>query len=243
MSRPEHRRPALAGLAVLVAAAHVLALAWITRGGAAGGGQAMGTARSDNALHAAGGSVRLRLLGTDALAGKAAGTASIEPPAAASPAPTARSGDLFAPPAASAAAQAGAAPPKATTDASDATDGGGRGGSGGSGEEYLPRSALSAAPQVLGAVMLEYPPQAPPGRWQGELTLFIDETGQVRRVRVDSGEAQLPAPFQEAARQAFLGARFTPGEVSGRAVRSRIRIAVDFEAQEASGTAHDRAAP
>lgn len=108
------------------------------------------------------------------------------------------------------------------------------------GAEYLPRSALSVVPQPLGEVLLTYPPGAPPGRHRGELTLFIDEQGSVQRVRIDSGEAELPAVFQAAARQAFLAARFTPGELQGRAVKARMRIAVEFEAAEAPEVAEDR---
>ncbi len=108
------------------------------------------------------------------------------------------------------------------------------------GAEYLPRSALSVVPQPLGEVLLTYPPGAPPGRHRGELTLFIDEQGSVQRVRIDSGEAELPVVFQEAARQAFLAARFTPGELQGRAVKARMRIAVEFEATEAPEGAEDR---
>ncbi len=108
------------------------------------------------------------------------------------------------------------------------------------GAEYLPRSALSVVPLPLGEVLLAYPPGAPPGRHRGELTLFIDEQGSVQRVRIDSGEGELPAVFQEAARQAFLAARFSPGEWQGRAAKARIRIAVEFEAAEPGGAVEDR---
>lgn len=108
------------------------------------------------------------------------------------------------------------------------------------GEEYLPRSALSLAPTAQSEVLLDYPPGAPPGLYRGELTLFIDETGLVRRVRIDSSETELPAVFQEAARQAFLTARFTPGELQGRAVKARLRIAVEFEATAPDPSAEDR---
>lgn len=110
-------------------------------------------------------------------------------------------------------------------------------------EEYLPRSALSLAPEALGEVLLAYPPEAPPGRYGGVLTLFIDADGGVRRVRSEParpGEADLPPVFEEAARQAFLAARFRPGERDGRPVKSRIRIAVEFEAQAAPPSVEER---
>lgn len=110
-------------------------------------------------------------------------------------------------------------------------------------EEYLPRSALSLAPEALGEVLLAYPPEAPPGRYGGVLTLFIDADGQVRRVRREAaraGEPELPPAFEEAARQAFLAARFRPGERDGRPVKARIRIAVEFEAQAAPPAVEER---
>lgn len=108
-------------------------------------------------------------------------------------------------------------------------------GPGEAGDEYLPRSSLTRGPEPSAEVLLAYPEGAPEGHWQGVLTLFIDEHGAVQRVRVESSEVDLPPPFQEAARQAFLAARFTPGEWQGQPVRSRIRIAVEFEAGPAPG--------
>lgn len=116
---------------------------------------------------------------------------------------------------------------------------------GGVDEEYLPRSALSLAPEALDEVLLAYPPEAPPGRYRGVLTLFIDAEGRVRRVRSEpaagAGDSEaLPPIFEDAARQAFLAARFRPGERDGRPVKSRIRIAVEFEAQAAPPSVEER---
>lgn len=94
---------------------------------------------------------------------------------------------------------------------------------------YLPRGALSQGPSVIGWVDVPFPDTAAPGHYRAELTLFIDEQGTVRRVRVDRGDA--PALLQDAARQAFLNARFQPGEIDGRAVKSRLRIEVEFSAE------------
>lgn len=91
---------------------------------------------------------------------------------------------------------------------------------------FLPRSALTLAPVASTPVLLDFPPGVPDGHYATELTLFIDETGLVHRVRMD-GPA-LPAALEAQARQAFLSTRFSPGEVAGRAVRSRIRLAVEF---------------
>ena len=60
-----------------------------------------------------------------------------------------------------------------------------------------------------------------------ELARFIDEAGTVRHVRIDG--APLLAALEEAARSAFLSARFTPGESNGAPVRSLIRVAIRFD--------------
>ena len=97
-------------------------------------------------------------------------------------------------------------------------------------QSYLPRPRLTVPPTLQSAVLLSWPPHdAPPaGRYAGVLSLFIDELGVVQRVRVDEGE--LPAALQEQARAVFLGAHFSPGQLQGQVVKSRIRIEVSFEA-------------
>ncbi len=63
------------------------------------------------------------------------------------------------------------------------------------------------------------------------MTLFIDETGAVVRVRCEGNT--LPPAFEEAARNAFMNVRFRPGELADHgAVKSRIRVEVVFEAGE-----------
>ncbi|WP_334190346.1 energy transducer TonB [Noviherbaspirillum sp.] len=57
--------------------------------------------------------------------------------------------------------------------------------------------------------------------------LFIDEVGQVVRAQVE--ESLLPADVEELIVNAFLSAKFLPGELQGRSVKSQIRIAVDIE--------------
>lgn len=97
-------------------------------------------------------------------------------------------------------------------------------------QSYLPRPRLTVPPALQGSVLLSWPPHdAPPaGRYAGVLSLFIDEFGVVQRVRVDDGE--LPAALQEQARTVFLGAQFSPGQLQGQVVKSRIRVEVSFEA-------------
>lgn len=101
---------------------------------------------------------------------------------------------------------------------------------------YARRDMLDRAPQALGIVQISYPPGVEPGRVRtGRLTLFIDEAGAVRKVMMlappDPQDA-LPPPFVEAAREAFLQARFAPGERQGVPVKSRIDIEVSFDDRE-----------
>jgi len=94
---------------------------------------------------------------------------------------------------------------------------------------YFPRALLSVPPAALDPVVIDYPRfDGDAGRYVAELSLFIDETGRVARVRVDSGS--LPPALEDAARRAFTQARFRPGEAAEHgAVKSRIRIEVVFE--------------
>jgi TonB family protein len=94
---------------------------------------------------------------------------------------------------------------------------------------YFPRSQLTAAPAAIDPVVIDYPRfDGDAGRYVAELSLFIDETGRVARVRVDSGS--LPPALEDAARRAFTQARFRPGEAAEHGtVKSRIRIEVVFE--------------
>jgi hypothetical protein len=60
-----------------------------------------------------------------------------------------------------------------------------------------------------------------------ELSLFIDEQGRVRRVRPESPGVM--DAYVQAASQAFESARFKPGEIAGRPVKSVIKVLVEFE--------------
>lgn len=96
------------------------------------------------------------------------------------------------------------------------------------GDEYLPRPQLSAAPRPTTPVIVPFPKEiTTPGRYTVTLALFIDETGVVRRVLVD-GPAQAQA-LETAARDTFLNASFSPGQVNGQAVKSLIRVEVAFD--------------
>ncbi|MBL8350581.1 MAG: energy transducer TonB [Burkholderiaceae bacterium] len=98
-------------------------------------------------------------------------------------------------------------------------------------EAYVPRPQLTQAPSPREAILLDYPADGPAaGRFVAMLTLYIDEQGWVRRADVDRDEA-LPEVLRQAARAAFGRQRYSPGQVDGQPVRSRIRIEVVYESQ------------
>ncbi|WP_366919264.1 energy transducer TonB [Variovorax ginsengisoli] len=95
-------------------------------------------------------------------------------------------------------------------------------------DEYLPRSQLTVAPVAqTPAILLPPLGQDDATRRTGVLSLFIDAEGRVRRV--EAHEPLMPEPFEQAAREAFMGVRFSPGERDGQAVKSRIRVEVVFD--------------
>lgn len=93
--------------------------------------------------------------------------------------------------------------------------------------EYLPRPQLSIAPKVIGSLQFVYPDFAgDKGYYRFIVSLFIDEEGAVRRVRIES--ADVPLPIEYVVRQSLLNSRFSPGEVNGEHVRSHIRMELSF---------------
>jgi hypothetical protein len=93
---------------------------------------------------------------------------------------------------------------------------------------YLPRAALTVAPRAQSSIAIAYPYfDGEADHYTGEFELFIDNIGGV--VRVSSVTPGLPGILVSAVQEAFYGARFSPGEREGSAVRSRIRIEVAFE--------------
>jgi len=100
--------------------------------------------------------------------------------------------------------------------------------------DYYPRAALSLAPTPVDAVVIEYPPIAnDSGHHVSQLSLFIDEAGHVTRLRVDGPD--LPPALEQAARTAFTAARFRAGMLDGHAVKSHIRIEVEFDSRPPAG--------
>ncbi|MEP6657960.1 MAG: energy transducer TonB [Betaproteobacteria bacterium] len=95
-------------------------------------------------------------------------------------------------------------------------------------DEYLPASHLSVRPRAVERISVPYPPDVDrTGVSSAKLTLFIDEEGTVVKLKVD--DSDLPPQFQETANHAFARARFNPGRIDDRAVKSRMRIEVMFD--------------
>jgi hypothetical protein len=95
-------------------------------------------------------------------------------------------------------------------------------------EGYFPRSQLSVAPQPLAPVVVPFPDGAAHAvRYTTVLKLYIDEAGMVQRADVDG--PPLSPVFEDAARTAFLAARFRPGQRDGHSVRSMVRVEVTFD--------------
>lgn len=93
---------------------------------------------------------------------------------------------------------------------------------------YLPRRALSVPPAPLAPIVLAWPAgMTVLGRQTAIFTVFIDETGTVRRMVAD-GPTLLPT-LEAAARDTFTASAFSPGQVGGQAVRSMIRVEVVFD--------------
>ena len=94
--------------------------------------------------------------------------------------------------------------------------------------EYVPSNQLAPGPEVLGTVDV-FRPEG--DDTSGEVTLylsvFISELGVVDNVEVD--EKDLHPRLAEVAMRAFGSARFNPGRMHGRAVRSLMRVEVVFE--------------
>ena len=93
---------------------------------------------------------------------------------------------------------------------------------------YYPASELDVYPMPAARVVFGYPQKAADDRVSGEvlLMLLIDEAGNVDGVTVVAAEPS--GYFEDAARQAFNGLRFSPARKGERAVKSRVFVNVDF---------------
>ena len=94
---------------------------------------------------------------------------------------------------------------------------------------YLPRKLLTAGPAPLENLQVKFPAEMPGiVDLRVNISLFIDEQGQVRRVRFDSSD--IAPGFAAAIQETFGPARFKPGELDGLPVRSQLPLQVEFAA-------------
>lgn len=94
--------------------------------------------------------------------------------------------------------------------------------------EYIPRPLLSAPPAPTSTVLIKTPLiSVEPQRVVGVLSLYINEYGAVDHVASTGDE--LPPAFEQAAIAAFQHITFTPGQLDGQAVKSRIKVEVVFD--------------
>ena len=94
---------------------------------------------------------------------------------------------------------------------------------------YVPRALLTVGPVARAPVLLDWPANwLARGTYRGVLKLYLDEQGRVERVEADDDTA-LPGPLFDVARAAFMATTFSPGELNGQAVRTVMRVEVEFD--------------
>ncbi len=96
------------------------------------------------------------------------------------------------------------------------------------GPRYYTATELDVRPAPKVQVMPAYAGQAAREGLKGKVViqLFLDESGDVERLSIV--RADPPGVFDEAVKQAFGTAHFTPGMKNGIAVRSQLLIEVSF---------------
>jgi TonB family protein len=91
---------------------------------------------------------------------------------------------------------------------------------------YFAVHELDRRPQILSHVEPYFPALALAPAGRVVLRLYVDETGGVDTVAVES--ADRTGAFEDAAREAFAAARFLPGMKDGAAVKALVRVEVLF---------------
>ena len=93
---------------------------------------------------------------------------------------------------------------------------------------YLPRGELTEPPRPLASIQVPFPPDVEGlVELKVRISLFIDEDGVVRRVRLDTPD--VPPMFARSVVETFERARFSPGRQGPDAVRSQLRLEVEFD--------------
>jgi protein TonB len=94
---------------------------------------------------------------------------------------------------------------------------------------YYPAQDVDVHPTALQSIQPAYPPEAASTGVAGSvvLLLLLDESGRVQDLSVE--ESYPPGMFDQSATEAFRNARFSPAQRHGRAVKSRVRIKVNYD--------------
>jgi hypothetical protein len=95
-------------------------------------------------------------------------------------------------------------------------------------EAYAEPGMLTARPTPIDDISISAPEVAGrSGAFKASMVLFIDSAGTVMRISFD--DSSLPPDLEAAARTAFALARFRPGMIGHRPVKSKLRVEVAFE--------------
>lgn len=94
------------------------------------------------------------------------------------------------------------------------------------GEWYYPARYLHARPTPMRPIEPIYPANRESVAGRIVLLLFIGKTGAVDNYRII--ESDPPGDFDSSAIEAFLAARFFPGKIAGRPVRSQIKVEIRY---------------
>ena len=95
-------------------------------------------------------------------------------------------------------------------------------------EAYAEPGMLTARPTPIDDISIPAPEVAGrSGAFKAGMVLFIDAAGTVTRISFE--DSSLPPDLEAAARAAFALARFRPGMIGHRPVKSTLRVEVAFE--------------
>jgi hypothetical protein len=95
---------------------------------------------------------------------------------------------------------------------------------------YFPASELDIRPYPEAAVVIPFPDVTlQEDKAEGILVLYIDMDGNVNRIEVQ--DSTLPPLLEQAAMTSFMQTKMHPGMREGKAVRSQMKVLVEFESR------------
>lgn len=100
-------------------------------------------------------------------------------------------------------------------------------------DEYVDAGRLAVRPLPVETISIPAPEtEGRSGTYKATLVLFIDRDGTVARITVE--DSSLPAELESVARAAFGAARFHPGMIGQRPVKTKLRVEVGFDGESAT---------